>query len=139
MLAPIMQAFWSDLFSAASMPMGTITSQFWQLSERLVGALIAFGAGVLLSATVLDLVADAIEEGHIGELVIGSILGSLFFTTVNHFVNKFGGFLRKPATTIAHVKHQQEQQFQQFLSNVKRMDVFRSLPAKDLESALLSM
>lgn len=142
MLAPIVQAFWSGLFSAASMPLGTITSRFWQPSGRIVGSLTAFGAGALLSAAVLDLVADAVEEGHIIELVIGSILGSLFFTTVNRFVNQFGGFLRKPATAMAHVQQQQEQQFQQFLGNVKRMDMFRSLPSDDLHfltcNALLS-
>ncbi|NEQ44078.1 MAG: cyclic nucleotide-binding domain-containing protein [Leptolyngbya sp. SIOISBB] len=132
MLAPVLQAFWSGLLSAASMPLGTITSRFWRPSGRLVGSLTAFGAGALLSATVLNLVADAVEAGHIIELVIGSMLGSLFFTTVNRFVNQFGGFLRKPATAMAHVQQQQEQQFQQFLSHVKRMDVFRSLPTDDL-------
>ena len=132
MLVPVLPAFWAGLFSAASLPLGTLTSRFWRPSGRLVGSLTAFGAGALLSATVLDLVADAVTEGHIVELVVGSILGSLFFTTVNRFVNQFGGFLRKPATAMAHVKQQQEQQFQQFLSNVERIEVFRSLPPDDL-------
>ncbi|MGF1460637.1 MAG: cyclic nucleotide-binding domain-containing protein [Leptolyngbyaceae cyanobacterium] len=132
MLASTMQAFWAGLFSAASMPLGTITSRFWQPPGKIVGSLTAFGGGALLSATVLDLVVDAVEEGHIAELAIGSVLGSLFFTTVNHLVNQFGGFLRKPATAMAHVKQQQEKQFESFLSNVKRMDVFRSLPLSDL-------
>lgn len=142
MLATVLQAFWAGLFSAASMPLGTITSRFWRPSGHIVGSLTAFGAGALLSATVLNLVAEAVESGHIVELIIGSILGSLFFTTVNRIVNKFGGFLRKPATAMAHVKQQQELQFQQFLSNVKRMDLFRPLPPEDLQfltrNALLS-
>lgn len=133
MLNVMIRAFWSGLMSAASMPMGAITSRFWQPSDQIIGALTAFGAGALLSATVLDLVADAVEEGHILELVCGSILGSLFFTTVNHIVNQFGGFLRKSATATAHVERQQAQQFKEFLRQVSRIDIFQSLPPQDLQ------
>jgi hypothetical protein len=128
MIDVIGQAFWAGMFSAASMPLGTITSRFWRPSGRIIGALTAFGAGALLSATVLDLVANAVEEGHILELVTGSIIGSLFFTTVNHVVNEYGGFLRKPSTAIAHANQQQAKQFEELLSRVSRMEGFKGLP-----------
>ena len=41
----------------------------------------AFGGGALLAALVIDLVGSAREKGHILELVIGSIIGSLFLPT----------------------------------------------------------
>jgi CRP-like cAMP-binding protein len=140
MIDVIGQAFWAGMFSATSMPLGTITSRFWRPSGRVIGALTAFGAGALLSATVLDLVANAVDEGHILELVTGSIIGSLFFTTVNHVVNQYGGFLRKSSTAIAHANRQQAKQFEELLSRVSRMEGFKGLPPQDrsrLAQALL--
>ncbi|MDV3349212.1 cyclic nucleotide-binding domain-containing protein [Leptothoe sp. LEGE 181152] len=123
----IIRAFQSGLLCAASMPLGAVTSRFWQPSGRVVGALTAFGAGALLAATMLDLVSHAVEEGFIVELVTGGIIGSLFFTTVNQFMNKYGSFLRKPATAAAHIANHQEQHFQDLLKQVRRLEIFRSL------------
>jgi len=133
MLQIIMKSSWAGLFSAASMPLGAITSRFWHPSGRVIGALTAFGAGALLSATVLDLVAAAVDEGHLIELIVGSIIGSLFFTSVNHLVNRYGGFLRKPATAAAHLRQQQAKQFANFLGTVRRMDIFCELPLENLQ------
>lgn len=129
----IVRAFQSGLLCAASMPLGAVTSRFWRPSGRVVGALTAFGAGSLLAATMLDLVSHAVEEGFISELVLGGIIGSLFFTTVNQFMNKYGSFLRKPATAAAHVANHQEQHFKDLLGQVKRLDIFCSLPPHTLE------
>jgi len=112
----IVRAFWAGLVSAASMPLGALTSRSWRPSDRVIGTLTAFGAGALLAATMLDLVASAIEDGQIIELIFGSIIGSLFFTSVNHGLNKYGGFLRKPATAAAHINRQQERRFKEMLS-----------------------
>ncbi|MGD1948141.1 MAG: hypothetical protein ACFB14_00640 [Leptolyngbyaceae cyanobacterium] len=135
----IVRAFQSGLLCAASMPLGAITSRFWRPSGRVIGALTAFGAGALLAATVLDLVSHAVEEGFIAELATGSIIGSLFFTTVNQFMNKYGSFLRKPATAAAHVANHQEQHFQTLLIQVSRLDIFRSLTPHTLKQLTKSL
>ena len=129
----MMRAFQSGLLCAASMPLGAVTSRFWQPSGRVVGALTAFGAGALLAATMLDLVSHAVEEGFITELALGGIIGSLFFTTVNKLMNKYGSFLRKPATAAAHIANHQEQHFKGLLGQVKRLDALRSLSPHTLE------
>ncbi|MEO0828067.1 MAG: cyclic nucleotide-binding domain-containing protein [Cyanobacteria bacterium J06639_16] len=139
MQTAMIRAFWAGLMSAASMPLGALTSRVWRPSGRMIGSLTAFGAGALLSATVLDLVTNAVEAGHILELVVGSLIGSLFFTTVNHVLNKYGSFLRKPATAIAHITRQQEQQFQEILGQVRRLDVFRALGSQDLQQLTKSL
>ena len=133
MTSVVVRAFTAGLVSAASMPLGSFTSRFWQPSDRVIGTLTAFGAGALLAATMLDLVVSAIDEGHILELIFGSMVGSLFFTTVNHWLNQYGGFLRKPATAIAHINRQQEQHFRQMLHHLGRLDIFRSLKSSDLK------
>lgn len=133
MLDVATRAFASGLISAASMPLGAITSRFWRPSNSVIGALTAFGAGALLAATVLDLVASSVEEGHLAELVVGSVIGSLFFTIANSLVNQYGGFLRKSATAVAHIGRQQVQQFKDFLRDLGRIDVFRTLMPKHLQ------
>jgi len=135
----IVRAFWAGLVSASSMPLGALTSRFWQPSDRVIGALTAFGAGALLAATMLDLVASAIEDGQIIELILGSIIGSVFFTSVNHGLNKYGGFLRKSATAAAHINRQQEKHLKQMLTQLGRLDIFRSLTAPDLEHLTQSL
>ncbi|ELR97572.1 cyclic nucleotide-binding domain-containing protein [Gloeocapsa sp. PCC 73106] len=124
--------FWhalgAGLLSASSMPLGALTSLFWNPQKRVVAFLTAFGAGALLSAVVIDLVGGATETGHYLELVIGSIFGSIFFIVVNQIVNKSGGFLRKPSTTLVHLTEQESRRFQKKIAQLKRLSVLRDLP-----------
>ena len=87
----------------------------------------AFGGGALLAALVIDLVGSAIEKGHLLELVVGSIIGSLFFTLINQVVNNSGGFLRKPSTTLYHLSQQERRRFTESSSRLKRIGLFQSL------------
>ena len=73
-------ALLAGMISACSMPLGSLTTLIWTPKNRALAFLMAFGGGALLSALVIDLVGSAREKGHILELVIGSIIGSLFFT-----------------------------------------------------------
>ncbi len=121
-------AFVVGIISACSMPLGAITSLFWQPKNRALAFLIAFGGGALLAALVIDLVGSATEKGHLLELIVGSIIGSLFFTMINRIVNKSGGFLRKPSTTSAYLTQQESHRFEQKISQLKRLELFQDLP-----------
>ncbi len=127
----IVSAFLAGLVSSCSMPLGSITSLLWNPKNRALAFLIAFGAGALLAALVIDLVGSAREKGHLVELVIGSLIGSLFFTAVNQWVNSSGGFLRKPSTMLVHLSQKQTRQFEQSLSQLRRLDLFRDLPPEE--------
>lgn len=126
--SPIWSAFAYGIISAFSMPLGSFTALLWTPATRIIAFLTAFGSGALLAALVIDLVGSATAKGHILELVIGSIIGSLFFTIVNQFVNNSGGFLRKPSTTLSHLTQQEARRFQQRVSNLKRINLFREAP-----------
>lgn len=102
-----------------------------------MGFLIAFGGEALLSALVLDLVSSALEREHITELTVGSLAGSLFFIGANSLVNQYGGFLRKPSTMLEHMSYQQAKRFKDVLRNLKRIDIFKHLPAEPLWEAWL--
>ncbi len=128
----MMQSIWlnalfAGMVSACSMPLGSLTALIWTPKNRALAFLMAFGGGALLAALVIDLVGSAREKGHILELVIGSIIGSLFFTYINQLVNRSGGFLRKPSTTLTHLTQQERRRFTQSFSRLKRIELFQDL------------
>ena len=84
----------------------------------------AFGAGALLAALSVELIAPTVEEiighatsptgmGHdkmhaiktMGALLVGCIAGGFLFYTLDELINSKGGFLRKVGSTISHLKN----------------------------------
>ena len=92
----ILIAFTIGIFSACSLPLGTITSAFWKPGDRAIAFLMAFGGGALLAALTIDLVGSALEKGHFHILALGCIIGSLLFIGLNRIINDHGGFYEKP-------------------------------------------
>jgi len=128
----VFQSVWVNaliigMVSASSMPLGALTALVWTPQKRALAFLTAFGGGALLAALVIDLVGSATEKGHIFELVIGSLLGSLFFTFINQIVNRSGGFLRKPSTILVHLTQQERHRFLQSCNRLKNIQLFRNL------------
>ncbi|MDJ0589938.1 MAG: cyclic nucleotide-binding domain-containing protein [Pleurocapsa sp. MO_226.B13] len=122
-----LNALFIGMVSACSMPLGALSALLWTPKKRALAFLIAFGGGALLAALVIDLVGSARERGHILELVVGSISGSLFFSFVNQMVNSSGGFLRKPSTTLAHLTQQERNYFLENCDRLKNIELFRNL------------
>ena len=126
----MLQSVWisaliAGLISSLSMPLGALTALIWTPKNRMLAFLIAFGSGALLAALVIDLVGDAREKGHLVELVVGSIAGSLFFTFVNQLVNQSGGFLRKTSTTLNYFNQQQSVRLTQNFNRLKKIKIFQ--------------
>ena len=114
------------MVSACSMPLGSLTALVWTPKNRALAFLMAFGGGALLAALVIDLVGSSTEKGHILELIVGSISGSLFFSVVNQLINSSGGFLRKPSTTLTHLKQQERRRFIESISRLKNIQLLRN-------------
>lgn len=71
-------AFWAFLLgglSAVSLPLGSIIGIVWQPGARLTASLTAFGAGALLAALSVELIAPTVME-FVGQ--IPGILSSVF-------------------------------------------------------------
>jgi len=126
-------AFAAGIVSALSMPLGAITALFWQPKNRVLAFLVAFGGGALLAAVTIDLVGNVKERGHLLELIVGSIIGSLFFIFINQLVNNAGGFLRKPSTLLTYLYQQDDHRNEQRLVQLKQHELFRYLPPEWLE------
>lgn len=119
-------AMWAFLIGALvtiSLPMGAIAGLAFKPNAKTTAMFTAFGAGALLAALSVELIAPTVEEiiGHaasptgmahdkthafttMGALLIGCMSGGFLFYTLDELINSKGGFLRKVGTTISHLK-----------------------------------
>ncbi len=108
-----------------------------------LGFLMAFGAGALLAALAIELVApsvQALHEKQIGHAPAGSAVraflamgagmavGSALFIALDQIVNAQGGFLRKSAATAAWLAHRKQHRHTLVLNDLGRMEALQSLP-----------
>ena len=89
-------AFGWGLFAASSLILGGVLALVLPIRERLLGLIMAFGAGVLISAVAYELVAEAFEtsSGN-GEIALGLAAGALTFFVGDLVVDRMGGGGRK--------------------------------------------
>ena len=119
-------AIWAFILggvSAVSLPLGAIAGITFKPRPSITAAMTAFGAGALLAAlsveliapTVMEIVGQAESPTHMahdkkhafftmGALIIGCILGGLLFFVLDEALNSKGGFMRKVSTVIAYFK-----------------------------------
>ncbi len=88
-------AFWGAL-SASSLLIGAVIALRWQVSPRIVGLVMGFGAGALISAVSFDLVDEAIEtSAGSGAVGLGLAAGALVFFLGDWYIDRRGGDQRK--------------------------------------------
>jgi CRP-like cAMP-binding protein len=133
--SPVFQAFALGIISALSLFLGALTAGFWKPRDRVLAFLLAFGAGALFAAIAFDLVAPSISKGHFGALTFGAVLGGLAFVVLNQILNHYGGFLRKASTTFYYLRKQRQRKVERILSQMGRIDLFRSLPPHEAQKS----
>jgi ZIP family zinc transporter len=90
--------FWG-LFAASSLILGGGIALVFRVSERALGLIMAFGAGVLISAVAYDLVAEAFDTAAgSGSLALGLAAGALTFYAGDEVIDRMGGDKRKSMT-----------------------------------------
>jgi ZIP family zinc transporter len=82
--------------AASSLLIGALISIRWTLPKQLVGIIMAFGVGVLISAIAFELAEEAFQTaGASVSLAVGLIAGALTFFVGNTLINRMGGKFRK--------------------------------------------
>jgi zinc transporter, ZIP family len=77
---------------------GAVLALMLKMSLRLIGLIMAFGAGVLISAVAFDLVEEAADKASgSGWAVAGLFSGCLVFFFGDRLIDKLGGSQRKDA------------------------------------------
>src|SRR4051794_30994013 len=75
--------------------LGAIAGVELRVPRRVIGAVMAFGAGVLISALAFELTAEAYRAGGLDSTAAGLALGSLTFLAGDRVLDGMGGADRK--------------------------------------------
>jgi ZIP family zinc transporter len=89
-------AFSWGLVAASSLILGGLLGSWVTLGRRTLGAIMAFGAGVLISAVAYEMVFEAVQLSR-GSLVpgLGFLLGAATFFLLDQWIGRIGGKERK--------------------------------------------
>jgi zinc transporter ZupT len=120
-------AFLFGIISAVALPIGALLAFKWTPRPRVLASMMALGAGALLAALTIDLVAESMDHGHFYPLAGGMIIGGLFFALLNSIVNGKGGFLRKTATTLTHITRKQNNRQKLLYNQLSKVQFFHNL------------
>lgn len=90
----IMAGLWG-LIAGSALLIGALFAYFFKIPQRIVASIMAFGAGVLLSAISLELMEESFSLGGFPNMVTGFLLGALIFTVINIYLARKGAKHRK--------------------------------------------
>jgi zinc transporter ZupT len=153
--ATVTYGLWALLLgavSAASLPLGSIVGLRVRFSQRTIAILAAFGAGALIAALSVELVAPtalALTEEAQGPasgqaladflaLIVGGVIGGILFVALDAAVNKRGGHVRKTSTSLAHLAQSRRDEVSRVMQGVLAVRPFDALPG-DLVPTLAEM
>ncbi len=129
---PLLQAATLGIASAVALPLGALVVRFWVPANRPLAAVMGFGAGALISALAIDLVAEAVEQGQFFPLAAGSIAGGLLFVGLNQALDDRGGFLRKTSITVQHFRREKTEQLKALFERLGAIPFFNRLPPEEI-------
>jgi len=94
-LAGWLQALLWGLLAGGALLLGALIGVRWQVPQRLVAAVMAFGSGVLISALSFEMMDEAIETGGIASTAAGFLVGAAVYTAANWLLARKGARHRK--------------------------------------------
>ena len=127
-------AFFFGALSAFSCVIGAAIGVAWRPPQAVLAAIMAFGAGALLSALAFELVLPAQEHAGFLPVAVGSVLGGVGFVALNGLLNGRGGFLRKPATTARFVREQKREEAEALLERLSQASICRAMPPEEVQA-----
>jgi ZIP family zinc transporter len=90
-----LQAGWWGLLAGGALVIGALIAWFVRVPRKVIAAIMAFGAGVLISALAFDLVDEAESTGGLTPTIIGFLAGALVYVGANVVLAKRGAQHRK--------------------------------------------
>jgi zinc transporter, ZIP family len=91
----VAEAFLWGLVAGSSLLIGGLVALFAGLRVRVLGLVMAFGAGVLISAVSFELVEEASATGRLSTVALGLFAGALVFFLGDAAIDRMGGGERK--------------------------------------------
>jgi zinc transporter, ZIP family len=89
-------SFMWGLIAASSLILGGLLTFWLKIQSHLLGLIMAFGSGVLISAVAFELVHEALERSGASEhTAYGLLAGAFTYFTGNFLIGRMGGHSRK--------------------------------------------
>ena len=133
--------------SALSLPLGSLVGLNIRLRPIYISVLQAFGAGALIAALAVELVAPTVlalgdpHGAHHGDphaafyaLIIGAIIGGALYFFLDQLVNAHGGFLRKTTTSIQYFRLLKKKRQLLLLEKLARFELLQSLSSEHINT-----
>jgi ZIP family zinc transporter len=89
------QAGMWGLLSGGALVVGAAVAWLVRVPPRVIAGVMAFGAGVLISALAFDLMAEAADVGGLGPTALGFVAGAVVYTVANVALARRGARHRK--------------------------------------------
>ena len=83
------------LLAGAALVLGAAIAWFVRVPQRVIAAVTAFGAGVLISALAFELMDEAYARGGFGATAAGFLGGAVIYTAANWILARYGAKHRK--------------------------------------------
>ena len=135
--------------SAASLPLGSWFGLRFKFTPNQISLLAAFGAGALLAALSVELIAPTTlalvgAEGESGRhhldaffaLIVGCVIGGLIYVLLENMVNKKGGYLRKTSTLLRYYRKLSHKEQEQVLERLAAIPLFQNFPPEHVDTLL---
>jgi ZIP family zinc transporter len=90
-----MQAGLWGLFAGGALVLGAAIGYRVRLSGRVIASIMAFGAGVLISALAFELMGEAYKQGGLGAAAFGFASGAVVYSAANWLLSLYGAKHRK--------------------------------------------
>jgi ZIP family zinc transporter len=91
----VLLAAWWGFVGGAALLVGALLGIYLRASNRVVGIVMGFGAGVLISALAFELTHEAYEKSGGLAVVLGLVAGSVVFFVGDWLIDRRGGHRRK--------------------------------------------
>ena len=91
----MLEAAWWGFVGGAALLVGALLGLYLKVGLRVIGLVMAFGAGVLISAVAFELTEEAYRSAGSTAAALGLAAGSLTFFTGDWLIDRQGGHRRK--------------------------------------------
>ena len=81
--------------TSSSLLIGSVIGYRFNLQQKIVAGIMAFGSGVLISALAFDLIEEAFNISGYKAVSFGFLAGAIIYTSANISLNKYGARHRK--------------------------------------------
>ena len=102
-----LQALWWGFVGGAALILGAFVAWRWRIPPKVVSTIMAFGAGVLISALAFELVDEAADGGGLVPTVSGFLVGAVIFVASNALLARRGARHRKRSNGLQSSETQQ--------------------------------